>query len=115
MSAQAQGSEVRGEQVLAELYAVIAGRKERPVKGSYTSYLFESGIDKILKKVGEECAEVIIAGKGGDRAGLVAEGADLIYHFLVLLVEAGVGLDEVFRELAKRRGGGGSEDAPPGK
>lgn len=103
------------ERVLTELYTVIAGRKERPVDGSYTSYLFSSGIDKILKKVGEETAEVIIAGKGGDRAGLVAEGADLIYHLLVLLVEAGVQPDEVWRELAKRRGGGGSEDAAPGK
>lgn len=103
------------ERVLSELYEVIAGRKERPVEGSYTSYLFAAGIDKILKKVGEESAEVIIAGKGGDREALVAEGADLVYHLLVLFVEAGVRPEELWRELKKRRGGGGSEDAPPGK
>ncbi len=103
------------ERVVAELYDVILDRKANPVEGSYTSYLFSAGIDKVLKKVGEESAEVIIAGKGGDRDGLVAEGADLIYHLLVLFVEAGVRPEDVWRELAKRRGGGGSEDAPPGK
>jgi len=97
------------------LYAVISGRKSKPVKGSYTSYLFESGIDKILKKVGEECTEVLIAGKGGDNDSLIMESADLMYHLLVLMVEAGVRPDDVWAELAKRRGGGGSEDAPPGK
>lgn len=103
------------ERVLAEVYDVIVTRKERPVEGSYTSYLFAAGIDKILKKVGEECAEVIIAGKGGDRQSLVAEGADLVYHLLVLFAEAGVRPEELWRELKKRRGGGGSEDARPGK
>ncbi len=97
------------------LYDVIASRKARPVEGSYTTYLFNSGVDKILKKVGEESTEVIIAGKGGDTEGLVMESADLLYHLLVLFVEAGLRPDDVWSELAKRRGGGGSEDAPPGK
>ena len=105
----------RPETMLDALYRVIASRKERPVEGSYTSYLFRSGIDKILKKVGEETAEVIIAGKGRDVSSLVMESADLIYHLLVLLVESGVRPEEVWSELAKRRGGGGSEDVPPGK
>lgn len=97
------------------LYDVIASRKASPVEGSYTTYLFNEGIDKILKKVGEECTEVIISGKGGDSDGLIMESADLLYHLLVLFVEAGVRPEEVWNELAKRRGGGGSEDAPPGK
>ena len=104
-----------GEGILKHLYQVVASRKERPVEGSYTSYLFRSGVDKILKKIGEESAEVIIAGKGGDREGLVMESADLLYHLLVLLVEEGVELEALLAELARRRGGGGSEDAPPGK
>lgn len=101
--------------VIDELYQVIASRKESPQEGSYTSYLFREGLDKILKKVGEESAEVLISGKGGDEEGLVAESADLIYHLLVLWVESGVKPQQIFAELAKRRGGGGSEDAPPGK
>lgn len=109
------GSAGGGEGILTHLYQVIASRKESPVEGSYTSYLFRSGVDKILKKIGEESAEVIIAGKGGDRDGLVMESADLLYHLLVLLVEEGVELDALLAELARRRGGGGSEDAPPGK
>lgn len=103
------------ERILEHLYQVIASRKARPKEGSYTTYLFSEGIDKILKKVGEETAEVLIAGKGGDNEGLVMESADLIYHLLVLFVEAGVSPDAVWKELGKRRGGGGSEDTPPGK
>lgn len=106
---------VYGDPVVQELYGVIEGRKRTPKKGSYTSYLFEKGLDKILKKVGEESTEVLIAAKNGDRAEFVAETADLIYHLLVAMVEVGVHPDEVWAELAKRRGGGGSEDAPPGK
>lgn len=101
--------------IVEELYGVVQARKARPVEGSYTSYLFAEGIDKILKKVGEESAEVLIAGKGNDRAGLVAESADLLYHLVVLFAEAGIDPKEVASELAKRRGGGGSEDAAPGK
>ncbi len=101
--------------VLGEVYEVIRSRKERPAEGSYTSYLFASGIDKILKKVGEESAEVLISGKGADRAALVAESADLLYHLLVLWVEAGISPADVWAELGRRRGGGGSEDKAPGK
>lgn len=101
--------------VLGEVYEVIRSRKERPAAGSYTSYLFSSGIDKILKKIGEESAEVIISGKGKDRPALIAESADLLYHLLVLWVEAGVAPGDVWAELGKRRGGGGSEDKAPGK
>lgn len=107
--------EVYGDPIVRELYGVIESRKENPVQGSYTSYLFEKGLDKILKKVGEESTEVLIAAKNGDRDEFVAESADLIYHLLVAMVEVGVHPDAVWAELAKRRGGGGSEDAPPGK
>jgi phosphoribosyl-ATP pyrophosphohydrolase/phosphoribosyl-AMP cyclohydrolase len=71
-------------------------------EGSYTSYLFEKGLDKILKKVGEECTEVIIAGKAEDRRETVYEIADLAYHVLVLMVQAGIPLSEVQKELASR-------------
>ncbi|MBQ4054798.1 MAG: phosphoribosyl-ATP diphosphatase, partial [Clostridia bacterium] len=68
----------------------------------YTTYLFEKGIDKILKKVGEECTEVIIAGKGGDRAEAIFEIADLTYHVMVMMTEMGISIDEVSAELASR-------------
>lgn len=84
------------------LYDVIAGRKLHPKEGSYTTYLFNKGIDKILKKVGEECTEVIIEGKAGDKEAAVYEIADLTYHLMVLMVEMGVSLDEVFAQLASR-------------
>ena len=74
---------------------------ERP-EGSYTSYLFDKGTDKILKKVGEECTEVIVAGKGGDRRETVYEIADLCYHVMVLMVQMGIPLQEVRKELASR-------------
>ena len=106
---------VYGDPIIRELYGVIEGRKKNPVEGSYTSYLFEKGLDKILKKVGEENTEVLIAAKNGDRDEFLAESADLIYHLLVAMVEAGVDPDDVWSELGKRRGGGGSEDTPPGK
>ena len=84
------------------LYALLEGRnKERP-EGSYTTYLFEKGLDKILKKVGEECTEVIIAAKDQDHKETVYELADLAYHVLELMVEAGISLDEVRAELAGR-------------
>ncbi|MCL2081179.1 MAG: bifunctional phosphoribosyl-AMP cyclohydrolase/phosphoribosyl-ATP diphosphatase HisIE [Oscillospiraceae bacterium] len=84
------------------LYQLIAGRKTEPVEGAYTSYLFEKGLDKILKKVGEETAEVIIAAKNPGKSELTYELADLAYHSLVLMAERGVGLDEIAAELAKR-------------
>lgn len=87
---------------LKALMELIKGRKTEPVEGSYTSYLFDKGIDKILKKVGEESAEVIIAGKAGDKRETVYEIADLIYHVLVLMTEMGISEDEILAELASR-------------
>lgn len=84
------------------LYDMLVGRKVNKKEGSYTTYLFEKGIDKILKKVGEECTEVIIGAKGGDKAETVYEIADLIYHITVMMIEMDISLDEVTAELAKR-------------
>ncbi len=84
------------------LYEMLVGRKVNKKEGSYTTYLFEKGIDKILKKVGEECTEVIIGAKGGDKAETVYEIADLIYHITVMMIEMGISIDEVTAELAKR-------------
>lgn len=84
------------------LYKMLVGRKVEKKEGSYTTYLFEKGIDKILKKVGEECTEVIIGAKGGDKAETVYEIADLLYHITVMMIEMGISLDEVTAELAKR-------------
>lgn len=84
------------------LYDMLVGRKINKKEGSYTTYLFEKGIDKILKKVGEECTEVIIGAKGGDKAETVYEIADLIYHITVMMIEMGISIDEVTSELAKR-------------
>ena len=89
--------------LLDQLYELIQSReRERPV-GSYTTYLFAEGLDKILKKVGEESAETIIAAKNDDDARLAAEAADLLYHLIVLLVARGVSLADIARELASRR------------
>ena len=87
---------------LCSLYDLLKNRKEELPENSYTSYLFQKGIDKILKKVGEECAEVIIAGKGGDCAEAVYEIADLAYHVLVMMVEMGITPDQISAELASR-------------
>lgn len=84
------------------LYALLKGRFTEKPQGSYTTYLFEQGIDKILKKVGEESTEVIVAGKGGDKAETVFEIADLTYHILVLMVYMGIPLEDVIAELSKR-------------
>ena len=84
------------------LMALLAGRKRDMPEGSYTSYLFEKGLDKILKKVGEEATEVIIAGKAEDKRETVYEIADLAYHVMVLMTEAGISLDDVRAELASR-------------
>ncbi len=87
---------------LEGLMELLKGRKEEKPEGSYTTYLFEKGIDKILKKVGEESTEVIIAGKAGDKKETVYEIADLAYHVLVLMTEMGISLEDVHRELASR-------------
>ena len=84
------------------LMELIKGRKTEKKEGSYASYLFETGIDKILKKIGEESTEVIVAGKGGDKAETVYEIADLYYHVMVLMAEMGISNDDVMRELASR-------------
>ena len=84
------------------LYGLLEGRKRDLPEGSYTTYLFQKGIDKILKKVGEECTEVIVAGKGADRAETIYEIADLMYHVMVLMVEMGISVDDVMGELASR-------------
>jgi phosphoribosyl-ATP pyrophosphohydrolase/phosphoribosyl-AMP cyclohydrolase len=84
------------------LYELIRGRKSQPREGSYTTYLFAKGLDKILKKVGEECTEVIIAGRKEDRAETVFEIADLTYHVLVLMVQMGISVEDITRELEKR-------------
>ena len=81
---------------------LLKGRKELMPEGSYTTYLFQKGIDKILIKVGEECTEVIIAAKDNDRKETVYEIADLCYHVMVLMVEQGISLEEIHRELASR-------------
>lgn len=92
------------QQTLEELYAIIKGRKETPKEGSYTNYLFDKGLDKILKKVGEEATEVVIAAKNEDSRELVYETADVLYHLLVLLVEKGVSYEDILEELASREG-----------
>ena len=84
------------------LYELLEGRKRERPEGSYTTYLFDKGIDKILKKVGEECTEVIIAGKADDKKETVYELADLAYHAMVLMVEMGITVEDVHRELASR-------------
>ncbi len=85
------------------LYELLQDRKEKLPAGSYTTYLFEKGLDKILKKVGEESTEVIIAGKAGDKAETVYEIADLTYHVLVLMTQMGITPEEIRKELASRR------------
>ena len=84
------------------LYALLQGRKEQLPEGSYTTYLFQKGLDKILKKVGEESTEVIIAGKAEDKAETIYEIADLMYHVMVLMVEMGISVEDVMAELASR-------------
>ena len=84
------------------LYRLIEGRKAQPKEGSYTTYLFEKGKDKILKKVGEECTEVLIGAAKNDKAETVYEIADLAYHILVLMVEMGISLEDIITEEAKR-------------
>ena len=98
-----ENAKIATASMLYELYDLIADRKVNPKEGSYTNYLFEKGIDKILKKIGEESAEVIIASKNPGTSELRYEAADLIYHLLVLMNEKGLTLTELFGELQGRR------------
>jgi len=84
------------------LYDMLCGRKAEMPEGSYTTYLFEKGIDKILKKVGEECTEVIIAAKDNDKAETIYEVSDLVYHVMVMMVEMGISVDDIIKELGSR-------------
>ena len=95
-------SENRHEFSYQGLLELIRGRKEEEKEGSYTTYLFRKGLDKILKKVGEECTEVIIAAKDHDKAETIYEIADLAYHVMVLMIEAGISLEDIHKELASR-------------
>ena len=95
-------SENRAEFSIDGLYGLLEGRKKEMPEGSYTTYLFQKGIDKILKKVGEESTEVIIAGKAGDKKETIYEIADLAYHVMVMMVEMGISVEDVRKELASR-------------
>ena len=90
------------DSVLTDLYQVVLGRKKEPREGSYTCYLFDQGIDKICKKVGEESAETIIAAKNGDKQELVGEINDVFYHIMVMMNECGVTLKDVCEEMDVR-------------
>ena len=96
-----QGQEPAAFQYEA-LFAMLRGRKEQPKEGSYTTYLFEKGVDKILKKIGEETTEVILSAKDGDQANTVYEIGDLMYHVMVLMIEMGISPDDIRREMASR-------------
>lgn len=95
-------SENRAEFSMDGLYELLEGRKKDMPEGSYTTYLFQKGMDKILKKVGEESTEVIIAGKAGDKKETIYEIADLAYHVMVMMVEMGISVEDVRKELASR-------------
>jgi len=88
--------------ILNDIYNVIANRRTNPKEGSYTNYLFDKGLDKMLKKVGEEASEVIIGAKNGDKDNVRYEVADLLYHLSVVLAELGLTWDDVFGELETR-------------
>lgn len=90
-------------EILEEVFNVVADRKINPREGSYTNYLFEKGVDKICKKIGEESAEVIIAAKNDVQEEIQYEIADLIYHLTVLMVDRGLTWDNILQELKKRR------------
>ena len=93
---------MQSHEVLEALYQTIIARREQPTEGSYTCYLFEKGLDKILKKVGEECSETIIAAKNGDNHETVLEISDLLYHLMVMMVNEGIPLSDVLAELDRR-------------
>ncbi len=90
------------DNALEKLYDVVTDRKAHPQEGSYTCYLFDKGLDKILKKVGEESAETIIAAKNASPSDLVGEISDLLYHLIVMMVERGIPLSDVLEELDRR-------------
>ena len=90
------------DSTLEKLYEVVLNRRDNPQEGSYTCYLFSKGLDKILKKVGEECAETIIAAKNEVTADTVGEISDLIYHLMVMMAEKGIPLGDVLAELDRR-------------
>ncbi len=90
------------DSVFNALYQTVINRKDNPQEGSYTCYLFEKGLDKILKKVGEECSETIIAAKNGDNKETVLEISDLLYHLTVMMVNQGIDINDVYAELEKR-------------
>ena len=92
-----------GPEVLQAVYAVINDRVSHPKEGSYTNYLLEKGLDKILKKIGEETSEVIIAAKNGSQSETCYEVADLLYHVMVMMVKQGMALEDIYKELGKRR------------
>lgn len=91
------------ESIIKDLYKIILERKNKNNEGSYTSYLFDKGIDKILKKVGEESTEVIISAKGNDKEEQINEICDLTYHLLVMMADLEISVDEVEEQLKKRR------------
>jgi len=101
---------MQNDDILQAIYKVILERKANPSENSYTASLMAKGIDKILKKVGEEAAELIIAGKGGERHEIVYETADLIFHTLVLLGYHGIEPEEIYAELRRRFGVSGIEE-----
>ena len=90
------------QQTLNELYEIIKNRKVQPKEGSYTNYLFDKGIDKILKKVGEEATEIVIAAKNPDPEEIKYEIADFLYHMMVMMVDKGITWEEVLEELSQR-------------
>lgn len=103
MEADASENAAAGPEILEEVFNVILDRKLNPKEGSYTNYLFGKGTDKILKKVGEEASEVIIASKNGDNSEISAEVADLMYHLMVLLADRGMSWNDIYRELSRRK------------
>ena len=100
--AEAELSHIADPGIFDDVYKVVADRQANPKEGSYTNYLFEKGIDKILKKVGEECSEVIIGAKNADKEEIQYEVADLIYHLTVMLCERGLSWKEIYEELSER-------------
>lgn len=89
-------------QAFRDMYDVVVNRRDNPQEGSYTCYLFEKGLDKILKKCGEECTEMVIAAKNADKEELVNEINDLMYHMVVLMVECGVSVDDIEKIMVER-------------
>ncbi|NMA00728.1 MAG: phosphoribosyl-ATP diphosphatase [Clostridiaceae bacterium] len=91
------------ESILEEIYAVVLDRARHPVPGSYTNYLLGRGLDKIVKKFGEQAVQVIVAAKNGHTSDIVGESADLIYHLIVLFAVTGIPLEDLLAELRRRR------------